>query len=199
MGMEEITKKINNFMTVSMGITISTILATFGTIMSGHFSIITLILSLVVSIALALLIGFTIPIRKLVEKCTERFTGVMEAIIDNFIMNFIYVIIISTTNVFLMTSLGNVSITHAIDNIKQEITILEENNKEDITLEDKEANEKEIKTLNKQIENMEISRPVFKEALPRSLVSSFIISFILSFIFRKIFLGYALKKNGVTL
>lgn len=202
MGMEEITKKINKFMTISMGITISLILSTYGVLSNGHFSVITLILSMIVSVTLAMIIGFTIPLRKFIDYLTRNITGVLEAIIDNFIMNTVYVLIICTCNIFLMTSMANKNIDKIIVTLSNKVTEYEELEKKAetdpaIVISDKEKND--IENIKNEITKLQISKPNFKRIYPRQLLMSFIISFFLSFVFRKIFLGYALKKNGITI
>ncbi|MCQ2978791.1 MAG: hypothetical protein MJ245_03235 [Clostridia bacterium] len=195
--MEEITKKINKFMTITMGITISIILSTLGVVMSGHFSVPTLIISMVCSIIIALLIGFLIPIRKLIEVICTNIVGIWEAIIDNFIMNLFYVLIITTINVFLMTTMAGKQIDKQIDSVNNDIVLLEEeisNETDEVVLKDKQD---KLEELNTQVKEMNEAKPSFTKTLPKSLVSSFIISFILSFIFRYIYLNIAFKKYKV--
>ena len=207
MGMEEITKKINKFMAISMGITISVILSTYGVLMSGHFSIVTLLLSYLISITVALLIGLFIPLRSLVEVLTKNITGIWEAIIDNFVMNIIYVLVISSLNLFVMTSLANMGITKQIDGINNDIVTIEEQisalnlSEEEMKLDSANSEYKELETqrlkLSNKVSAMDANRPNFIKTWPKTILSSFIISFILGFVFRSIYLNIALKKYGI--
>lgn len=210
MKMQAAGKKMNKFMTIAMGTSISLVLATCGVALSGHFTVPMWILSMILSVILALLIGFLLPVRKTAEKCAAKVENKMaKTLVEALVTNLFYTLIITTVLEVVMIGIANKGISIGISNIEgginalsgqrtqmeQQLATLEADSKEYTELQGEiKANEAQVEGMKKQIEGMNAGRPSVLRALPKSMAISFVIAYVLSLILQPIYAGIGRKK-----
>lgn len=180
-------KKMGTFMTISMGITVSAVLATVGVATSGHFNVVLWGASVTLSIIIALVIGFLIPIRKVSEKITANIKSpIGKMLVDTLVVNLFYCLIITVVLEYLMVGLANKQISARQEDLREQIITLEQ--------QDAEEHKQEIIALQNQIDGMEQNRPEFLEEIPIGLVRSFIIAYIVCLFVQPIYKAIGVKR-----
>lgn len=211
--MEKKMKKVFNFITVAMGISLSVILSTFNVIMSGHFTVPMLIISILISCAIAILLGLFVPVKKIVDKLTGKIQKkIPKLILESLYMSIFYSFIITTCLVFAMTGMANKQLTKSIDEIKENAAaITAEISQHEAEIEKYEPQSAEYKSIDAQISakkaaaeelegkiaGMENGRPDPVKHLPLSLLWSTLISWAATIILQPIIVKFALKKYNV--
>lgn len=206
----KIGKKINRFMKFMMGFTIGFILATYGVIVSEHFTFRMWGLSLLLSFVLTFIISIALPINKIVEAATGKFKlRLIKKLTAAVITNFFYSFIITTVLVCVMLTMANRDISTKVDSLKAELKVIEEGIKEcegklegldEYTREYKDVNTKcsELKTVKKGIKKsmneLEADKPSIVKKLPKSLILSFVLSFLLCLLLEPIYLRMAKRR-----
>lgn len=197
--MGEERAKITRFMGIVMSVTISTILGTFGTIMSGHFSIPIWLISLLASNILGLVITFAIPVRRLSEKISEQMiNGFFKLLVDALITNVVYATIITACMVFTMSFVGNRAINMQISQrqdqlvkVNDSLTALESTGLQNGRIENYQ---KQVSELNQEIETIDSARPNPKETVLRSILLGLGVSTIVCMIVQPLWLKVAFRK-----
>ncbi|MGN0629837.1 MAG: hypothetical protein ACI4JN_00780 [Ruminococcus sp.] len=211
--MEKKMKKVFNFITIAMGITLSVILSTFNVIMSGHFTVPMLIISILISCTIAILLGLFVPVKKAVDKLTGKIQKkIPKIVLESLYMSIFYSFIITTCLVFAMTGMANKQLTKSIDGMKESAaSITAEISQHEAEIENLEPESDEYKALNAHISEkraaaaelegkiagMENGRPDPVKHLPLSLLWSTLISWAATIIFQPIIVKFAFKKYNV--
>lgn len=211
--MEKKMKKVFNFITITMGITLSVILSTFNVIMSGHFTVPMLIISILISCTIAILLGLFVPIKKVVDKLTGKIQKkIPKLILESLYMSIFYSFIITTCLVFAMTGMANKQLTKSIDGIKENAAaITAEISQFETEIEKYDPQSAEYKSIDGQIlakraaaaelegkiAGMEKGRPDPIKHLPFSLLWSTLISWAATIIFQPLIVKLAFKKYNV--
>lgn len=192
-------KKITRFMGIVMSVTISSILGTMGTILSGHFSLPAWGASLLLSNVLGLIITFAIPVRKLSERISESIINkFIKLFVDALITNLFYAPIITVCMIFSMSFVVNNALDIQVATREEQIVKVEDSLKalESTGLQNGriENYEKQIKELENEIKGINEGRPNPKETLLKTIISSYILSVVLTMIAQPLWLKLAFRK-----
>ena len=179
--MEEMQRKIGRRMSIMMGITISCILSLVGTLLSGHFTIVSYLVSFALSTVISLILGLVVPIKKIGDAIIAKLklvAGKLPAkIISSLVSTCIYTPIIVLAMITLAFNQANTQIDKQIDilqndvnNIQQQLVEIEKLTPPEIgRLKGEEAGKLE------SIENLKTSKPKFAPMYVRSLLTSMLL------------------------
>lgn len=192
-------KKITRFMGIVMSITISSVLGTMGTILSGHFSLPAWGASLLLSNVLGLIITFAIPVRKLSERVSEAVINrFLKLFVDALVTNIFYAPIITVCMIFSMSFVVNNALDIQVATREEQIVKVQDSLKalESTGIQNGriENYQKQIDELENEIKGINEGRPNPKETLLKTIISSYVLSVILTMIAQPLWLKLAFKK-----
>lgn len=101
--MEEKMKKVEMYMSLFMGVTLSFCLSLIGNLSSGHFTVPGFLLSFLASTVISLIIGFIVPLRKITLGATKNLQpgSIMAKLTETALSDLIYTPVITLSMVFM--------------------------------------------------------------------------------------------------